>query len=68
MRRDDYENLLLEIRQGLKEHEETFKSQACVDLSVFKKVKKMRQVVQQELINYRVGYKRNQDLVHLMGG
>lgn len=68
MRRDAYESLLLEIRQSLKEKEDSFKQKACVNLLLYKKVKLARRMVQQELINYRIGCEKDKNLVNLMEG
>lgn len=68
MRRDDYEMLLLELRQVIKEKEDSFKTEACVHLIYFKSIKHFKQLVHSELKDYRLGFERKQKFVKLMEG
>lgn len=68
MDRDSYEILLLEIRQEIKEAEKTLKKLACIDIYALKKMNRVKEIIQQELIAYRSGLEKNENLVKLMEG
>jgi hypothetical protein len=64
-----YEQLLLELRQGVRDEEKRLLNLACVDICRFREVTRFKQTVQMELINYRSHTtKEDLELIKLVEG
>ena len=68
MSRDEYEILLLEIRQELKDKEEILRNLSCVNLFLFKRVQVLSKEVQKQILDYRIDRVRNKEFLNLMEG
>lgn len=66
--RDEYEILLLEIRQGLKEADKKLKNLPCINLFKYRGLRNLRVLVQAELDSYSSGSQKNVELIKLLGG
>lgn len=62
--RDAYEIFLLEVRQGIKDTEQQFRNLACVDLCYYKKLIKLKVLVDKELKANSLGTSDKRELFH----